>query len=558
MRELAMMTAARARMIRAAAGEFVRDSKLRVVVVCGLIVLFWMLMFVMFLDGFRFLSTFRAISDVLLDYLFAFFFVSLLAMMAMSNAIIAYTSLFRSEETAFFFTLPVHAESTFVYRAADSVVFSCWGMVTLVLPMILAYGIRFTVPAYFYPVSLVLAMLFILLTTELGGFLALAAGLLLPRRRKTVLITLGTVTALLLGSWFGPLLWRRPESLFTEAGIKSIMDRISFCQHWALPSRWVSHGMLSAARGDLRQATRLGLTLLANVLFLGMVSHRFAFHAYRRTWGTLQGASARRVYLPQAWLDGFLQRALAFLPLRLRLLVVKDLKTFLRDPSQWSQFLLFFGLLGLYILNLPRFGVASLQVYWQSMIANLNLCATCLTLATLTSRFIFPQLSLEGRRIWITGLLPMRRSLILWGKFLFSVVGTFAISGGLICLSDAFLGLPLWTLGVHLLVVAGVCCGLNGLAVGLGALYPRPGTDNPSKIVSSFGGTLNLICSICFLALVLVPIVAPLHLHAVRVLEGPAFAVWLGVGLGAVLTVSAAASLAPMLAGARAFTRMEF
>ena len=36
----------------------------------------------------------------------------------------------------------------------------------------------------------------------------------------------------------------------------------------------------------------------------------------------------------------------------LRLLLVKDLRLFRRDISQWSQFVIFFGLLGLYFLGL--------------------------------------------------------------------------------------------------------------------------------------------------------------------------------------------------------------
>ena len=120
------------------------------------------------------------------------------------------------------------------------------------------------------------------------------------------------------------------------------------------------------------------------------------------------------------------------------------------------------------------------------------------------------------------------------------------------------IGLPAWTVAVHLVAVAGVCCGLNGLAVGLGALYPRLGTDNPAKIVSSFGGTLNLICSICFLALALAPVVGPLHWHALGKIAGPQTALWVAVGTGACVVLSAVVCIVPMVAGARAFARMEF
>jgi len=40
---------------------------------------------------------------------------------------------------------------------------------------------------------------------------------------------------------------------------------------------------------------------------------------------------------------------------------------------------------------------------------------------------------------------------------------------------------------------------LNGLATGMGALYPNFRETNPSKIVSGFGGTLTLILSFAYI-----------------------------------------------------------
>jgi ABC-2 type transport system permease protein len=40
---------------------------------------------------------------------------------------------------------------------------------------------------------------------------------------------------------------------------------------------------------------------------------------------------------------------------------------------------------------------------------------------------------------------------------------------------------------------------LNGLAAGLGVLYPNFKENNPSKIVSGFGGTLCLVLSFVYI-----------------------------------------------------------
>src|SRR5207245_10370383 len=95
--------------------------------------------------------------------------------------------------------------------------------------------------------------------------------------------------------------------------------------------------------------------------------------------------------------------------------------------------------------------------------------ATAFLTCDYTGRFFYPMLSLEGRRFWILGLLPLRRDRLLWGKFAFSATGSLLIAEALIILSDLMLGMPLLALAVHMLTVGVVAVGLSGLGVGLGA-----------------------------------------------------------------------------------------
>ena len=62
-------------------------------------------------------------------------------------------------------------------------------------------------------------------------------------------------------------------------------------------------------------------------------------------------------------------------------------------------------------------------VGWVNMVSFLNLSVVGLLLSTFTTRFVFPMISLEGRRFWILGLLPVRRTTILWSKFFFAAGG---------------------------------------------------------------------------------------------------------------------------------------
>ena len=84
-----------------------------------------------------------------------------------------------------------------------------------------------------------------------------------------------------------------------------------------------------------------------------------------------------------------------------RALIVKDIRTFWRDTTQWGQSLILLGLLVAYIMNLRYFSHRLTSDFWIDLTSYLNLGACALNLATLTTRFVFPQISLEGKRVWI-------------------------------------------------------------------------------------------------------------------------------------------------------------
>ena len=255
----------RSRLLWHSAVNFLSSSRLRVFVIVSMGVGFWGLLFLLFWRGFVFLHQFSGLRDILVNYLFSFLFLALLAMMAISNAIISYTSLFSSEESEFLLALPCPRETVFLYKGTQSLVFSSWGLVAMAAPMVLAYGLTTGAPWYFYIIAFFAAGLFALIPTEIGAGAAVLVGLVTPQRRKTLFIILGAAAAGVV-TWWGWSLLRQPPELFTEAGLQQIMNKLSFSQHWALPSQWVSRSMLAASRGNLGDSIFLLLLLLANVL----------------------------------------------------------------------------------------------------------------------------------------------------------------------------------------------------------------------------------------------------------------------------------------------------
>jgi ABC-2 type transport system permease protein len=221
-----------------------------------------------------------------------------------------------------------------------------------------------------------------------------------------------------------------------------------------------------------------------------------------------------------------------------RALVVKDIRLFWRDTTQWGQTLVLFGLLAVYILNLRHFSHQLTNPFWIHLVSHLNLGACALNLATLTTRFIYPQFSLEGKRIWIVGMAPVGLARVIWVKYALATIASLVLTLGLIILSCWMLELP-WERIVYFgAAVTMMTLTLNGLAVGLGVLYPNFREDHPGKIVSGFGGTFCLVLSFVYIvaSVVLLAVGSPWAWAGGRTELTTTLMAWAGViGLSLVL-----------------------
>jgi ABC-2 type transport system permease protein len=509
-----------------------------------------------FLSG-RMLQDMRFFLD---EYIFALFFLTLFVMLVFSTGIIAFSSLFRASETEFLLTQPVSVGAVFLHKFSEATAFSSWAFLVLGLPLFGAYGVTSDVPWYFFPGIVVFFAAFVPLPACIGAGIAMLVAAYFPRKRRHVLAGAGLLIGLAVGSWTLQMArFLRRDFEVSQTWVERILSTISFCQNPWLPSRWVGKGVAAVAHGQPGEALFFLLLLLSNSLFWGMLCYLLAVRILRRGWSVCQAAGQRRTYRLEGPMDRLLDAATFFLRPEMRLFVKKDVKTFLRDPAQWSQVLIFVGLLGVYSLNLRNLGHDTMDIVWKNVIAFLNLAATSLTLSTYTGRFVFPMISMEGRRFWILGLLPVERRSILLGKFFFSVIGALLISEGLMLLSDYMLRMPLGMTALHCLVVGLLCVGLSAIAVGLGATFPNLREDDPSKIVAGFGGTLNLLLSLVFVAVVVGVVAAPCHLYFARgVISVATFRAWIAVSIAAAVGLCAISCLVPMRIGMRAFERMEF
>lgn len=519
MTPLGAILRAKHRIARHTVASVRRESKLKVAFVSISAVLLWIGIFQLARFGFRLFEDFGnellgtgapggagagpagpvfGISDLIVGRLLSVFALALFVMLIFSNALVAYSTLYRSREVGYLVLSPIPTSTLFLGRFYECVTFSSWASAYLGSPVLLAYGLETGAPPLFFLSLLAFYLPFVVIPAAVGATLAMVLVRLLARRRRGPWVTAAAVAVAVLFVVFRGEL--RAPDFADVTDVPGILAALGSTQSPFLPSQWLAQGVLSAAAGDGGEAVFQLLLLTANALFLVWLATGVAELVFFRGWSDLDADGGDRRH--RRGLLGRLDGLLRPLPQPTRALVVKDLRLFWRDPAQWTQFVLFFGVMALYVANVRGARSFATQDAWRAWGTLLNLGASMLILASLTTRFIYPLISLEGRRFWILGLAPLSRRRVVWQKFWLSVVSTAVFTVSLALLSAFQLGLDRVAFTLSVLGVVATTVALSGLAVGLGSLYPNFEEDNPSKIVSGMGGTLNFLLSMVYIVLV--------------------------------------------------------
>jgi len=535
----------------------------------------WAALFGLFFEGFQFLE--NAIPDPYLHdqtlrKIFGMFFVTLMVMLVFSTAIILYSSLFKAADVALLLTLPGRAERVFLNKFQEALLMSSWAFILLGSPMLVAYGIVVPAPWHYYAMLVPFLVAFVYVPAALGALACLVIVHRLPQRPSQVL-SAACVAGLALALWLLWSLTRGTQSnLLTPGWFEEMLSRLRIAENRLLPSWWLSTGLLESAQRDVRLVADSVLflaLLIANALFLRQVALWTAARIYRPAYRRLHGRYFARRRTTATPIDRVLLHLTRFLSPQIRLLIVKDFRLFRRDPMQWSQFLIFTGLLVLYFFNIRSFSYDITYASWVNVVSFLNVSVVGLLLSTFTTRFIFPMISLEGRRFWLLGLLPLRRRTILWSKFAFAVGASLVPSSLLILLSDAILRVDGTILACHQLTCVVLCLGLSGIAVGLGAKMPNLREQSPARIAAGFGGTLTLVASTLYILAVVALTAIPCHFYvagspphlsevfgvSIRFFEW--VRVWFFAGIAGSILLGIVATVTPLVIGFRAFDRLE-
>jgi len=313
---------------------------------------------------------------------------------------------------------------------------------------------------------------------------------------------------MLMGLLFGASLvivlrFIRPEQLLKVESLPDLTDFFATLQSPItplLPSFWAGETLFASLQGgrDLLHAAALWTTALGSVVLLRASSERWHFAGYSRS------QEAPKIRFTRFRSLDVVARVLPVSTVK-RQLLMKDLKIFLRDVSQWSQLLLLLALVLLYLYNfrvLDLSRIPYMSGFLKNIYAFVNLGMAGFVMATVAVRFAFPAVSAEGASFWIVRTSPITLRDFLWSKFWIAFVPVLLLTELLTIAANGFLGVDPFLKVISAVAIVVMTFALVGLAVGLGARYPRFGAD-PSQVAGSYGGVMFMMQAVMFVIVML-------------------------------------------------------
>lgn len=440
------------------------------------------------------LTGFAEFGDYLLRLGLSWLFLSCLAFLAFSGIVTSLSTFFLADDLRLMLATPVPSGRLYFARLARTLASASWMVLVFLAPLLAGIGYGYCAPAGYYVSAVLTVVPFAVVPITLGTAVTFLVVNVFPARRaRDLLMLMGLVFAVAL-----VLLMRflRPERLLRVESLPDIADFFSTLQSPVtplLPSFWAGEAVFASTQGgvDWLHHAALWSTAGAFLVLLGLVHRRWHFTGYSRSQESSRAetSSLSSVDRLAAWLP--------LSPIR-RHLLVKDVKIFLRDVSQWVQLLPLLALVLLYlynfsVLDLPR--VTAMHAFIKNVYAFVNIGMAGFVVATVAVRFVFPAVSSEGAAFWLVRSSPVSMRDFLWSKFWTALVPVLVFSEGLTVAANALLGVDPFLRVVAIAAIALMTLALVGLATGLGARYPRFDAD-PTQAAGSYGGVLFMICAV--------------------------------------------------------------
>ncbi len=473
-------------------------------------VIFWSGLFIISLRTLKYFRKIEGLGDILILKILSMLILISFSFLIFSNILTSLSKLYLSRDLPLIHSMPLSSYKIYIARWIESAIDSSWMVILYILPVLIACGIVYKTGPFFY-LSIACNLISIsLISAAISSLLVMCLVFIVPANRmKNIIVALGFAFFLIL---FLVIRFLKPEQLVDPEAFTTVVVYLNTLKAPSspfLPSTWIYDSINKALFGSIKSSlfhSGISWSFFAVIMIINvMIGDLMYFKGFSKTQTvSFRIYKYKYVHIP------FLQ----FLPASTRAFLGKEIKTFFRDQTQWSQLLLIGALIIIYIYNfnvLPLEKAPIKTIYLQNLLSFLNMGLCMFVLTAITGRFAYPAVSSEKEAFWLVKASPVKIRTVLWIKFFIYFFPLLILSEILIVVTNIILKADTFIMLLSVITVFLMVPGIVAIGIGFGSAYPDFKCENPEQSVTSFGGLLFMMICAGFIAAVIILEAGPVY-----------------------------------------------
>lgn len=438
------------------------------------------------------------IKDIINIYMAMIFF-----MLFFSNIIVSLTTLFMSQSLVQLVSSPISYLSFFNAKLIQTLFSSSWIVIVFSFPLLLALGVKYDANFYYYLNIFLILIPFLLIPASLSMIVSVVSARLFSVSKLRfifLILSLGFIILLLAISQ------KNDPDVLAKNNLE-LLSQFKLKTSSFMLADWVSSTIVAFLEN--KKINSFNYLCLYAVSILSYLIAYFSFRVLFLKGYDKAISSKSSSNIKSRESQRLLTLLTPFLSSQRRAFYIKEFKTFCRDVAQSIQFLVLLVLCLIYLINLSRIDISTLEgndfIATQALLNIIHMAMSGFIMCALCTRFVYTSISLEGKSYWMILKAPLSSKEFIKTKFRFwffaiSIISTVVfVSGSMALFVDPIV------LFFQFIFAISISFGLVGLAITFGIFFVYFDWEHVSQLATNFGSILYMFGSAILIIVSMIP-----------------------------------------------------
>jgi len=430
------------------------------------------------------------------------------------NIVVSYSTLYKSKEVFYLITKPISFTKLFLIKFLDNFFYSSTTLLLIISSVLIGYGAYFNLNWTFYPVALFLLILPFMFTAGLLGVIILLIILKLSSKIgvRKVLVTISLIYFLSVIAFY---FISDPMDLIRKVFdyYPNINQYFGFLEnsliHY-LPNYWIADSLYWISANKIERAIPFIYANLVCSITLFGITLLMAKKWYYQTWLTSLNITSELRAKTRSNKKFFGFNRPSLLDAFDESIVKREFWLFFREPSQWVHLIVMIFLITVFISSISGIDAIILKTYNEYLKTVIYLVVVLFNvflIGSLSLRFVFPMISLEGESLWKIRSAPINFNHLLLKRLIiyFSVI--FLIGQSISFFSN--LHFPVQLSIVAQINTAIISISLVSMNFGMGGIFANYKEKNAIRLASSQGASITFLFTLIYLLMLIIIMFVP-------------------------------------------------